>query len=106
MLTSYRKGACALAAALSFAGGAAQADNIEVDIVDGTYFPSVIYASTGDNIIFYNESDATHTINGPEESWTSGPIPIDGTYRLNLTHNTPLTFSSADGESTAEIVLN
>ncbi len=104
MLISYRTGVCALAAALSFSAGAASADNVEVLINDGSYFPSVIYANKGDNIIFRNVSDAVHVINGPEESWTSGNIAPEATYRLNLTHATPLTFASEDGEAVGEII--
>jgi plastocyanin len=93
MLNSYRKGAFAVAAALSFAAGAAQAESHEILIVDGSYFPNTIYAHEGDSIIFLNESDNSHTINGPEGSWTSGEILADASFSLELTHETPTTFS-------------
>lgn len=108
MLISFRKGVCAVAAALTFVAGAAKADNVVVLIVDGSYFPSVIYATAGDNIIFRNQSEGPHTVNGPEGSWTSGAIQYDATYRLNLTHNTPATFSGmgSDGsEAFGEIIF-
>ncbi len=113
MLNSNRKGAFALAAALSLAAGAVQAESHEILIVNGSYFPNSIYANEGDVIIFRNESDGTHTINGPEGTWTSGEITVEGTYQLSLTQETPLTFSgifasSGDGaaeESTGEIIF-
>lgn len=108
MLKSYRKGALALAAAMTFSAGAAQADNHVVLIVDGSYFPSVIFASAGDNIIFRNESGSTHVIQGADESWTSGNIGGSASYRLNLTRNTPATFSGTGGgyeEAFGEIIF-
>lgn len=108
MLKSTCKGAAALAAALTFSAGAAQADNHVVLIVDGSYFPPVIFAGPGDNIIFRNESGASHVITGAEESWTSGTINGSGSYVLNLTRNTPNTFTGSGGgfeEAVGEIVF-
>lgn len=108
MLISYRKGLCALAAALTFSGVAAQAEVHEVIIVDGSYFPRVIFASEDDQILFLNESDATHTINGEEDSWTSGPIAPNASFELTLSSETPSTFSgtvSADELADGEIVF-
>lgn len=103
MLISFRNGACALAAAMSFMGGAAHADNHVVLILEGGYFPAVTYARAGDNIVFRNESGATHKMQGPEGSWESGPIGLNAQYVLNLTVNTPLTFTEevAEGEGMA-----
>lgn len=109
MLNSFCKGACATAAILTLWAGVAHADNVEVLIVDGSYFPSIIYASHGDNIIFRNRSDASHTVSGPDGSWTSEVIPTEGFYRLNLTRNTPTTFSGSGGgleEAVGEIIFS
>ncbi|WP_386625439.1 cupredoxin domain-containing protein [Sulfitobacter geojensis] len=100
MLNSSRKGVLAVAAALSFVAGAAQADNHVVLIVDGSYFPSVVYANPGDNIVFRNNSDASHTVNGPEGSWTSGEIGSEAMYRLNIKHDTPPTFTGLGTDGT------
>ncbi|MCZ4254370.1 hypothetical protein PVW51_04795 [Sulfitobacter sp. PR48] len=103
MLTSFCKGACAIAAASTLWAGAAQADNQSVLIVEGSYFPSTIYAKPGDNVIFTNQSGQVQHLSGPEDTWTSGPIEVDATYRLNLTHATPLTFTNGeDGEGLME----
>ncbi|OAN80644.1 hypothetical protein A8B82_00960 [Sulfitobacter sp. EhC04] len=103
MLTSFCKGACAIAAASALWAGAAQADNQSVLIVEGSYFPSTIYAKPGDNVIFTNQSGVVQHISGPEDTWTSGPIGVDATYRLNLTHSTPLSFTNGeDGEGLME----
>ena len=92
MPISFRKGACAGAAALALMAGAAQAGNHLVMIVDGGYFPAVTYAKPGDNLVFENKSSGTHTLSGPDNVWESEPIGIDGRYVLNLTNETPLTF--------------
>ncbi len=98
MLISFRKGACALAAAASLTAGAAHADNHVVLILEGGYFPSVTYAKPGDNVVFTNESGASHKIKGPEGTWESGSIGLNATFVLNLTANTPLSFSEAVSE--------
>tara|TARA_R110002124_G_scaffold170806_3_gene338589 strand:- start:1764 stop:2111 length:348 start_codon:yes stop_codon:yes gene_type:complete len=103
MLNSFCKGACALAAAMIMSTGAAWADNQSVLIVEGSFFPSTIYARPGDNVIFTNQSGETQIVSGPAESWTSGPIADSASYQLNLTHSTPLIFSNGvDGEGLVE----
>ena len=102
MLNSYRKGAFALAAAFSFVAGAAQAEQHTVLIVEGGYFPSVVYVQAGDSVTFENESGATHTIVGEEDVWTSGEINLDGSFTVDMTEEVPLMFSGngADGLET------
>ena len=108
MLKYSRKGVFAVATALSFAAGAAQAEEHVVLIVDGSYFPSVVYANPGESIMFRNNSDASHTVNGPAESWTSGAIGSEATFILNIEEDTPPTFSGlgSDGtEAEGEIIF-
>lgn len=92
MLEKFRFGACALAASTTLWATAAQAQIHSVLIMDGSYFPSIIYVQTGDAVVFTNLSSDTHVVSGPEGSWTSGPIAIDATYQLTLTDSTPLQF--------------
>ncbi len=76
--------------------------------MDGSYFPSVVYANPGDNILFHNNSDASHTVNGPEESWTSGPISSEAMFSLKVEETTPPTFTGlgSDGtEAEGEIIF-
>ncbi len=78
---------------------AAESIDHEIIIIDGAYFPPLIYAQVGDRLIFVNSSSGVHVVEGPEETWTSGQIPIDGTFTLLLSNETPLVFSaSADTE--------
>ena len=93
MLKTLTKGACALAVAMTFTGTAAQADWHNIEIDDGAYMPIVTYILTGDNLIFTNESDVTHTINGADDSWTSGPIAPGERYIHYVDKKLPLTFS-------------
>jgi plastocyanin len=99
MLKTMTKGACALAAAMSFSAVAAHADNHVIEIVDGNYLPVISYVNRGDNLIFDNETEHTHVINGPDDSWTSGPIAPGARFVLNINNQMALTFSgeSADG---------
>ena len=92
MLATIRLGAGALAATAVLWAGAAQAQTHSVLIMDGSYFPSIIYAQSGDNVVFTNLSSDTHTVSGPEGTWTSGPIAIEGSFQLDLTEATPLAF--------------
>jgi plastocyanin len=98
MLNSIRKGTCVLAAATAFFATQAAAEELSVLIVDGAYFPEITYANTGDTILFTNESDVSHTVSGPAGTWKSGKIAVNGTYRLALAQNTPLTFSGVDSD--------
>ena len=108
MRATIRLGACALATLLA---GAVQAQTHTVLIMDGSYFPSIVYAQTGDTLVFTNLSSDAHTVSGPDDTWTSGPIAVDGSYQLDLTETTPLTFggtgrTDADAEGgSAEIEM-
>jgi plastocyanin len=102
MLDYMTKGACVLAAALTFTGTSAIAETHTIEIVDGAYLPTITYVRNGDRLIFENESGADHTVNGPNDSWTTGVIPAGGTYIHNinpLDNETEISFSgvAADG---------
>ena len=100
MLYKFSKGACALAAALMLSATAAQADWHSIDIDDGAYLPKISYIKQGDNLVFYNETENTHIINGPDDAWTSGPIAPGERYVHWINRSMPLSFSgeSVDGE--------
>lgn len=100
MLNYSRKGVFAVAAAFSFLAGAAQAEDHVVLIVDGSYFPSVVYASPGESITFRNNSDASHTVNGAQDSWTSGVISTEAIFTLNIQQDTPPTFYGLGSDGT------
>ncbi|MGB3245339.1 MAG: hypothetical protein WBB25_12455 [Sulfitobacter sp.] len=100
MLKTMTKGACALAAAMTFVSTAAHADNHMIEIVDGAFLPIVSYVNRGDNLIFTNGSDFEHTISDPDGNWTSGPIAPGGRYVLNINNQMAMTFNAvgAGGE--------
>ncbi len=94
MLTSYRKSAGALALAMGvFAASGALAETRNVLIVDGAYFPSQSHVQPGDQVIFTNNATGSHTVTGEGEAWTSGAIPVNGSYTLDITAETPTSFS-------------
>lgn len=103
MLKSMTKGACALAAALTFTGTAALAEIHIIEIVDGAYLPTISYVAPGDSLIFENESGGEHTVSGPEDSWTTGVIPAGGSYTHSIDAEMALTFSGSDSEG-AEMI--
>lgn len=100
MLNTFQKGVCAFAVATSFMATSALAENHTVLIMDGGYFPAIVYVGRGDNIIFTNNSEAEHTISGPDGAWVSEPIPLDATFVLNINNQLAPTYSGIgfDGE--------
>jgi plastocyanin len=92
------KGACALAAALTFSGTTLHADFHTIEITDGAYLPTISYVGRGDDLIFENESDHDHIVSGPNGSWTTGVIPPGGRYIHNINNHMELTFSGSDSE--------
>ena len=103
MLKSRFSGICAAALAATFAASAVKADFHTVLIMDGGFFPPIVYVQPGDDIEFTNSSDAVQTIFGAAESWTSGEIDIDGTFVLSLNDEMPQSFVATivDGEADA-----
>jgi plastocyanin len=93
MLNSFRMSTFALAAAAACIASPAVSAEHTVLIEDGGYFPTITYAMQGDTIVFVNDSNATQTVSGPNDSWTSGSIPVDGSFALALMEDTPLTFN-------------
>lgn len=103
MLRTFCKGACAVAAVTTLWTGAALADFHSVLIVEGSFFPSTIYVRPGDQVTFTNQSDETQVIFGAGDSWTSGPIESEASYRLDVDAATPLTFANGgEGEALVE----
>lgn len=102
MLISFRKGAFAFAAAATLIGSAAQAETHSVQIMDGGFFPPLIYVQPGDQIEFINSSEAVQVITGDAESWTSGEISVDGSYVLALDDTMPRNFVSVIIEGEAD----
>lgn len=83
---------------LSLVAGTAQADWHHVDIYDGAYLPAISHINPGDGIVFNNRSDVAHTVNGPEDAWTTGPIEPGGRALLEMPRSGSLTFSGASSE--------
>lgn len=101
MLSSYRKTAGALALAMSvFAVSGASAETRYVLIVDGAYFPSISHVQPGDQVVFTNNATGGHTVTGDAEAWTSGAIPVNGSYTLDITAETPTTFRGQTSDNT------
>lgn len=108
MLDRIYKGLCAAALAMSVAAPPAHAETVSVLIVDGGYFPAIVHVNEGDTLVFSNASSDTHVVAGPDEAWVSEPIPVDGSFSMELTAETPPTFhgtSSNDTEIYGEIAF-
>jgi plastocyanin len=98
MLNSYSAKAGALAALLCAATTAQAADHV-VLIVDGAYFPLVTYAAPGDTLVFTNTLETEQQVTGAGDVWTSGPIPQDQSFSLQLSDEVPATFYGTGPES-------
>lgn len=109
MLFSIRNGACAFVA-VSCLAGAASAEEHWVRIVEGAYFPALVHAEVGDTVLFVNETDAIHEVHATDESWTSGQIPVDGSFSLLLAEDTVLAYTASvetegDGDGAGDETL-
>ncbi|MDF1728168.1 MAG: hypothetical protein P1U53_10520 [Sulfitobacter sp.] len=95
--------AIAASATLLCLATAASATEHEVLIVDGAYFPPLVYAELGDTVTFINDSSDNHEVQASDESWTSGIIPMDGSFALAIEVDTVLTFqATAETEGTGD----
>lgn len=94
MLISLRKGVYTLAA-FAWLAGSAVAEVHEVLIVEGAYFPPLVHAQIGDSVLFINETGGVHVVQATDESWTSGPISVDGTFSLLLMQETQLAYNAS-----------
>ncbi|SDF60950.1 hypothetical protein SAMN04489759_102559 [Sulfitobacter delicatus] len=105
MLSSFRKGAGMLAVVTTvFGATGALAEARNVLIVDGAYFPALTHVQPGDQLVFINNSTTNHTITGANDAWTSGPIPVLGSYTLDVDADTPETFTGAGSEADAAVM--
>lgn len=91
MLTHIRKGAATLVG-LALLSGPALAVDHEIIIIDGAYFPPIVFAEHGDNLVFINESSGVHKIVAANGGWETGSIPVDGTYSLALEPGMDLSY--------------
>jgi plastocyanin len=103
MLKSFCKGAAALAVVLSFST-AAQAEEHVVMIAEGAYFPNVVFAVSGDQLTFVNQTSSSQTVNGDDDSWTSGALATEESFTLELTDETPSGFFGG-GDAVGQIVF-
>lgn len=100
MLKSLRTGGIALATATLCFAGAAQANNHNVLIVDGAYFPATVYVEEGDNVYFTNNSEGDHVVTSQTGEWTSGALAIDARFRLKVRDISDLNFIGTDVNGT------
>lgn len=54
-----------------------------IDISNSTFQPATITVNAGDTLIWTNRDSLPHSIKG--ESFSSSPLPPNGTYQLTLT---------------------
>lgn len=92
------RAALAATALAAFASPALSAEH-EILIVDGAYFPPLIYVNYGDNVVFVNNASSAHEVKASDDSWTSGLIPLDGSFTLEIEADTYLAYqATADTE--------
>lgn len=76
MLNFKRMSVAVLATSAVLAAGVAAAEQREIIIFNGTYFPEKTNAQVGDTIVFYNQTGFTQFVEG--DGWSIGPIPNGG----------------------------
>jgi urease beta subunit len=96
MLGNMRTGLAAFAT-VACLGGTAIAEDHEVVIVEGAYFPSLIIANLGDRLVFVNSSNRQQEVGAVDASWTSGKIEIGQTYVQPIEVGTGLVFIGKNG---------
>ena len=103
----FRKGVCLLVATATIWAGTAQAEEVEVAILEGAFFPEVVNASEGDVLIFVNESDRNQIVVGANDNWQSDNIGIEGSYSVTVAADmsTSFTATSSTGEPMSGLLV-
>lgn len=81
---------------LALIGAPAFAEVHEITLVEGGFFPEIVYLSAGDKVNFTNQTDATAEIEAIDESWNTGSINVNASYLLDVDATTTLAFTFAD----------
>lgn len=74
--------------------GSQQAER-RVNIKGGVFFPPMILATIGDNIIIRNDEDTTHDASAIDGSWSTGPIQPGHQAIVSITPEMTMCFKSS-----------
>lgn len=91
----FHKGALAFVAlTTAISANSASAQIHDVMILDEAFFPAIVYVEPGDELVFFNDSDAEHTVKGGDDAWSSEIVAVGSTYTYTVNADSPLTFHS------------
>lgn len=100
----FTKAAYVVALTGALFGGAAFAEQHEVEFVEGGFFPPIVYLSAGDTVVFTNYTENTQKVQAADLSWHSGYLGVNSSYVLSVSQYTQLNFHNAyDTEKTGEL---
>lgn len=77
-------------------GTAANAAEHVILILPDAYFPQITYVEPGDSVKFVNVSGAAQNIIAKNNSWTIGPIAVEGEVSMQVETGLQTTFYNAD----------
>jgi len=94
---------CALACALSFAAGTASAAEHQVFLVEGGFFPEVVFVQVGDTVVFTNTTNTSENVVAADASWATSEIPTEGAATVAITEDMVLAFAYDEGSEAPKL---
>lgn len=82
------------ALSISFAQ-TATAEDYEIIIEEGAFYPGITYLVPGDSVTFVNNHDNAVEVKASDASWTTGQLSTNEEYALPIAEETKLTFALA-----------
>lgn len=96
----YKNITLALTCALGLAATTAMAEEHEILLVEGGFFPEITYLTAGDTVLFTNVTDGPENVVAADASWSTLEIPSNGSQTIAVTAAMTLGFVfDADSET-------
>ena len=77
------------------AAQSASAEQYDIQIEEGAFYPEITYLIPGDEVKFVNNNGGTVKVVSSDASWVSGEISEGQSYLLSVTPETKLNFALA-----------
>ncbi len=88
---------CLLTLAFGLRAPGIQAEQHEILLVEGGFFPEITYLSAGDTILFINMTDVAENVVATDASWSTTQISSEQTDSVVVTEDMVLTFEYDEG---------
>lgn len=83
------------------AAQSASAEQFDIQIEEGAFYPEITYLIPGDEVKFVNNNGGTVKVISSDASWDSGEISEGQSYLLSFTPETKLNFALASDSEIA-----